>query len=137
MLSQYRLGHAVLTLASGAFLSSLGKEAGDAEGDPSGNHPGGNISPAWPALCWATPTLGFSGALALGRMGLSSWALQGAEVSTFQGLAFPPPSENSLQTDGPGLLVHVEPTEDRQWGPAGPSLLGRALGATWPLLSRN
>ena len=70
-------------------------------------------------------------------MRLSSWTLQGAEVSTFQGLAFPPPSENSQQKEGPGLLVCLQPTVDRQWGPAAPFLLGRALGATWPLLSRN
>lgn len=44
-----------------------------------------------PAQCWAMPILQQD--LVLGRMGLSSWALQKAEVSTFQGLAFLPQLE--------------------------------------------
>lgn len=49
-------------------------------------------TPVWPAQHRATPALAFSRALVLERMRPSSGALQEAEVSSFQGLAFPPHS---------------------------------------------
>lgn len=91
-------------------------------------------TPVWPSQRWAAPTVAFSRALVLERMRISYWALQEAEVSTFQGRPF------RLTADGrpgppPGL--HWESSVDRVWGRAASSTPGKALGAARPLLSGN
>lgn len=81
-----------------------------------------------PAQCWAMPILQQD--LVLGRMGLSSWALQKAEVSTFQGLAFLPQLEtHSRRKAWASPLGCTEPAKGRVWGLTASPLLGKALGA--------
>lgn len=118
----------VLTLASGPFLSSVGKDAvKDIGGSgknrrPSGNHPKGSRHSCVACPAPATPALAFSRASVLERTRPSSGALQEAEVSTFQGLAFPPHSSRKAWASSWELAV------DRMWGPAS-SLPGKALRA--------
>lgn len=132
----------VLTLASGAFLSSLGKDAGEEDGSSGeakallGTTLREVDAPVWPCPAldcthpWPQQSFG------AGKNGSQTWGLQEAEVSTFQGSTFPPQKAPADRRPGPPRRLRWKPG---MWGPGTSSLPAELLellvsaqwGLTW------
>lgn len=112
----------VLTLASGAFLSSLGKDAGEEDrGLGEAKALLGTIlrevdAPVWPWLALDRTHPWLQQSSGAGKNGSQPWGLQEAEVSTFQGSTFPPQKAPAHRRPGPPPRLHWKPAVHGVWG---------------------